>query len=355
MTTSAKTIVLAIFTLQGNGAERFALTLAKGLVNMGHHAHIVYFKQIIDLPVPEGIKLHFFDYQKYRILPKFMRATIVANAFDKFVLKNIGTPDLVLSNLFPVDFILHKSKLPNIHLVIHNTISEEYRTASAAQLSHLGQIYRAKPCIGVSQGVTDDFLALFGNDSRIQTIYNPIDADGIIADAKAYQPPHQGYIVHVGKFKQQKRHDILIRAYAKSQRLKPLVLVGTGPLLEQSKQLVHELGLDQQVIFAGFQKNPYPWILQADFMVLSSGFEGLGLVILESIALGTPVISTDCPSGPAEILPPQNLVPVQDIDTLAAKIDEACGNPKTYLSPLASTFQLDYAVNRYLQLIKLIK
>lgn len=346
-----KTVVLAIFTLQGNGAERFALTLAKGLVDAGHNAHIVYFKPIIDLPVPDGVQLHYFDYRRYRILPKFMRSSMACAAFDRFVMREIGSPDLVLSNLYSVDLILHKSKLPNVHLVIHNTMSEEYRTASAAQLSHLGQIYRAKPCIGVSQGVTDDFLALFGNDSRIQTIYNPIDADSIIADAKAYQPPQQGYIVHVGKFKQQKRHDILIRAYAKSQRLKPLVLVGTGPLLEQSKQLVHELGLEQQIIFAGFQKNPYPWIFQADFMVLSSDFEGLGLVILESIALGTPVISTDCPSGPAEILPPQNLVPVKDIDALAAKIDEACQAPAKFSSDLAKRFGLEFAVGAYLALI----
>lgn len=351
MNTSTKTIVLAIFTLQGNGAERFALTLAKGLVDMGHHAHIVYFKPIIDLPIPNGVQLHFFDYQKYRILPKFMRANIVANAFDKFVLKNIGTPDLVLSNLFPVDFILHKSKLPNIHLVIHNTMSKEYKPADSKQLNQLKQIYLSKPCIGVSQGVTDDFKKLFGHNSRIITIYNPINVEEIINTADEYTIAYQNYMVHVGKFKAQKRHDILIHAYAKSSQEKKLILVGTGDLQKQNQQLVKQLDIEDKVIFAGFQKNPYPWIKHADFMVLSSDFEGLGLVILESLALKTPVISTDCPSGPAEILPKNNLVPIQDIDALATKINEACQNPMRFQSNLKDQFTLDYATKAYLALI----
>src|SRR5690606_28733012 len=146
-----KKVVLAIFTLQGNGAERFALTLAKGLIDAGHEAHIVYFKDIIDLPIPEGVKTHFFDYQKFRAIPKFMRAGIAAKAFDKFVLKQIGTPDLVLSNLFPVDFILCRSQLSNVHMVIHNTTSQEYAgRLDNKTLTQLKNIYLSKPCVGVS-------------------------------------------------------------------------------------------------------------------------------------------------------------------------------------------------------------
>lgn len=121
-----KKVVLAIFTLQGNGAERFALTLAKGINDAGHEAHIVYFKDIIDLPIPDGVRTHFFNYQKFRAIPKIMRPGLAAKAFDRFVRKHIGEPDLVLSNLFPVDFILSRSTLSNVHMVIHNTTSQEY-------------------------------------------------------------------------------------------------------------------------------------------------------------------------------------------------------------------------------------
>jgi glycosyltransferase involved in cell wall biosynthesis len=347
-----KKIVIAIFTLQGNGAERFALTLAKGLVDAGHEAHIVYFKNIIDLPIPENIQLHFFDYQKYRAIPKFMRAKFAAKAFDKFVRKTVGEPDLVLSNLYPVDFILAHSQLPNVHMVIHNTTSQEYaeQLKNSAFLDTLKKTYLAKPCVGVSQGVTDDFKLLFGHDAPIITIYNPIDVDTIQKTADDFVPEYQDYIVHVGKFKPQKRHDILIKACAQAHVPQKLVLVGTGDLMDESKQLVKDLGVEDKVIFAGFQKNPYPFIKHARLMVVSSDFEGLGLVILEALALSTPVISTDCPSGPAEILAKENLVAVQDVEGLADKICQTLQNEADLTVSLHKQFYPQHAVQKYIQL-----
>lgn len=347
-----KKVVLAIFTLQGNGAERFALTLAKGLIDAGHEAHIVHFKNIIDLPIPEGVNLHFFDYQKYRLIPKSLRPKWAAKAFDRFVLKNIGTPDLVLSNLFPVDFILSKSRLPNIHLVIHNTTSLEYGERLKKLKNQLAQVYLSKPCVAVSQGVEKDFREVFGSESRITTIYNPIDIEQVVSTANEYLPDiDEPYIVNVGKFKQQKRHDILIKAYAQANIKEKLVLVGTGELLESSKQLVKDLKIEDKVIFTGFKKNPYPYIKYAKLMVLSSDFEGLGLVILESLALGTPVISTDCPSGPNEILPTYCLTMINDSQVLSDKINKALQDSKNYKTVLNNKFLPEYAVKKYLSLI----
>lgn len=348
-----KKVVLAIFTLQGNGAERFALTLAKGINNAGHEAHIVYFKDIIDLPIPEGVKIHFFNYQKFRAIPKFMRAKIAASSFDKFVLDQVGTPDLVLSNLFPVDFILSRSQLPNVHMVIHNTTSQEYAGCfNDKLLNQLKKIYLSKPCIGVSQGVTEDFKKLF-NSENIQTIYNPIDIDDIQSSANEFIPDIAGpYIVNVGKFKFQKRHDILIKAYAKANIPEKLVLVGTGELVDQAKTLVNELNIQHKVIFTGFKKNPYPYMKHASFMVLSSDFEGLGLVILESLALNVPVISTNCPSGPNEILDEEYLVDVQNIDQLAKLIQSASLKGLNPLK-LEKKFGQIFAVSSYLKLTEM--
>ncbi|RDC52883.1 glycosyltransferase [Acinetobacter sp. RIT592] len=347
-----KTIVLAIFTLQGNGAERFALTLAKGLIDAGHEAHIVYFKNIIDLPIPEGVKLHFFDYQKYRAIPKFMRASFAAKAFDRFVIKNIGIPDLVLSNLFPVDFILSKSQLPNVHLVIHNTTSLEYGERLEGMKKQLDKVYLAKPCVAVSKGVEKDFIKVFGSKSRITTIYNPIDVEQVVSTANEYIPDiEKPYIVNVGKFKQQKRHDILIKAYAKANVQEKLVLVGTGDLLEASKKLVKDLEIEDKVIFTGFKKNPYPYIKHAKLMVVSSDFEGFSIAILEALALGTPIISTDCPSGPSEVLEPQQLVPVRNIDEMAIKIKLATLDPSLFKVNLHQKFFIPQTVDNYLNLI----
>lgn len=347
-----KKVVLAIFTLQGNGAERFALTLAKGINDAGHEAHIVYFKNIIDLPIPDGVQTHFFNYQKFRAIPKFMRPGLAAKAFDRFVRKHIGEPDLVLSNLFPVDFILSRSSLPNVHMVIHNTTSQEYAgRLDAKMLEQLKKVYLAKPCVAVSQGVEQDFRQVFGEKSRITTIYNPIDIAAVQAAAAEFQPDLPArYLVNVGKFKQQKRHDILIRAYAKAQIDLPLLLVGTGELMAENEKLAQDLGVADQVHFLGFQKNPYPYIQAATAMVVSSDFEGFSIAILEALALGTPVISTDCPSGPREVLPENCLVPVQDVDALAAKLRAVAQGDVEVQSHLDALFLIETAVTHYLNL-----
>lgn len=346
-----KKVVLAIFTLQGNGAERFALTLAKGINDAGHEAHIVYFKNIIDLPIPEGVQTHYFDYQKYRAIPKFMRAGFAAKAFDRFVLKHIGLPDLVLSNLFPVDFVLAHSQLPNVHLVIHNTTSLEYGDQLAGLKDKLTKVYLSKPCIAVSQGVEQDFVEVFGSKSRIKTIYNPIDVHHVCSTAQEYQPKiEQPYLVNVGKFKHQKRHDILIQAYAQANVDDKLVLVGTGELLESSKSLVEQLGIKDKVIFTGFMKNPYPYVKHAKAMIVSSDFEGFSIAILEALALDTPIISTDCPSGPREVLAEHQLVSVQDINALAIKIRELVEHPNLFHRALDQKFLPQNTVQQYLDL-----
>ncbi|MDC0390531.1 glycosyltransferase [Candidatus Thioglobus sp.] len=156
--------------------------------------------------------------------------------------------------------------------------------------------------------------------------------------------------MHVGKFKDQKRHDILIKSYAKSNIKEKLVLVGQGPLEEKSRDLVKKLNIKDKVIFSGFQNNPYPYMKNAKFMVLSSEFEGLGMVILESLALNTPVISTDCNSGPREILPKKNLTPVNDVNALALRISDASNNTINYSCNIRKEFLLENVVKEYIKL-----
>lgn len=346
-------VVLAIFSLQGGGAEKFVLTLAEAINNAGHVAHVVCFKSIVEVPIPEGIQVHFFNYSKYRLIPRNLRAKWAARAFDKFVKTQIGNPQLVLSNLYPVDFILKESNLPNIHFVIHSTTSLEYGNKLTPKfLNQLKSTYTKRPCIAVSEGVKNDFIQLFGHQVNIQTIYNPINIEKIKQEAEKYTPDYQNYIVHVGKFKPAKRQDNLIRAYAAANIEEKLVLVGTGGmLLQQCKDLVKDLKIDHKVIFSGFQENPYPFIKNAKFMVMSSDYEGLGLVILEALALETPVISVDCPSGPNEILPPHHLVKKGDIDALSSLMQQISQNINDFHYDFKEHFTPEYAAQKYLNLV----
>jgi glycosyltransferase involved in cell wall biosynthesis len=345
-------IVFVIFTLQGNGAERVILTLTQKMRSMGHDAHIVVFKDHIDFEIDSDIPVHLFPYHKFRILPKSVRSYFAAKAFDKFVAEQIGKPDLVFSNLAPVDAILTKSNLKNIHFVIHNTMSREY-SGRPVELARFLNVYRKKSCVCVSKGVEEDLSLLLGKDVKSRTIYNPVDPNSIMSSANIDAPEIDNfgdYVINVGGFKKAKRHDILLEAFAKSGTNNKLLLLGKGGLFEETKNFALELGISDRVIFAGFRDNPFPFIKAAKALVVSSDFEGLGMTILEALCLNVPVISTDCPSGPSEILPMSNLVPVGDVNALADKINDVLENPSAFSVDLKDVFLSENSVREYLSL-----
>lgn len=347
---SAKKVVIAISCLRIGGAEQFVITLAKSLKYLGHDVHILILNDCIELPVPKDIPLHIFPYDKYRKIPRFMRKRIIAKAIDRFILKNIGKPDLVLSNLKSMDQFLAYSHLKDVYLVVHNTLSKLH-SLSPRSLKQLKETYLAKPCIGVSQGVTTDLPILLEHPMNITTIYDPVDIQKANDLACDFIPPYQDYLVNVSTFKMAKRHDILIQAYAKSTLSCPLVLVGDGAERETCENLARQLAVSDRVHFVGMTANPYPYIKHAAAMVISSDFEGLNIAMLEAIALHTPVISTACPSGPPEVLPAHHLVPVGDIDALAQKMQQVISSPDKFNIALAQEFYPEYAAHQYLALI----
>ncbi len=340
-----KNVAIVIPTLQGNGAERMVLTLAEGFIQQGYTVNIVLtLKRSIELKSSRQLKIHYFK-KYYRWIPKIIRGIFLAPILDKFIVNRCDNPNLVLSNLLPSDRMLCYSKL-NTYLIIHNTISKQNNN-----FAEMRSIYTKKPVICVSQGVKTDFDRFFNSRFPSYYIYNPIDVDFINQESVKFKPKYHDYLVHVGKFKKQKRHDILIKAYHQSGIENPLILLGKGHLKEKYKKLVNNLNLNEKVIFAGFQPNPYPFIKYARLMVLSSDFEGFGMVITEALALKTPVISTDCPSGPSEILPKNNLVPVNDIEKLAQLMQQANNNPLIFSHPLNEKFYLDFSTKKYIDII----
>jgi len=340
-------VVLAIPTLQGGGAERIVINLATGFVQKNCEVHIVLtLKNLIafELEPNKQFKIHFFK-KYYRWIPKAIRGFILSPILDKFIIEKCGNPDLVLSSLEPTDRMLCHSKL-NTYLIIQNTPSKE-----GGNNENMKNIYTKKPVVCCSKGVQKDFNQLFFSQFSSCYIYNPVDVNFIRKKSVEFKPEYYNYLVHVARFKEQKRHDILIKAYCKSGIKEILVLVGSGPTQEKCRRLVNDLGLNEKVIFVGFQSNHYPFIKNSRLMVLSSDFEGLPTVVTEALALNIPVISTDCPSGPSELLPNRNLCPVGNIERLAQLMRRASDNPIDFIHPLNKKFNLDFAVNKYIDLI----
>ena len=159
---------------------------------------------------------------------------------------------------------------------------------------------------------------------------NVIDVESLRQKARvAIERPAETFIVSVARLDEgQKDHKTLLRAFAqvRAQRLSSadLVLIGEGPDQAALEQLAVELGIRKSVHFLGFCSNPFPFIRQAEMLVLSSRYEGFGMVLGEAMALGTPVISTDCPTGPRDLLEGGKaglLVPIGDVDEMARAIE----------------------------------
>ena len=362
MTSNNQPIILLILkALEGRGAERMVTTLARAYIEMNYHVHVLCLEESHDMRLDPRIEYHVVPYNEPLFETERKQAAAykqVAERIDDYVFKKIGTPNLVLANIYKVNWIMAYSQLPNIVNVLHTALSRQFQeqlaTIPAQTIAHLRMVYGAHPCSCVSEGARQDLLALIGNLNRTTTIYNPCDVNEIKKAAdqslaiEQFSLIDKMYIIHVASFDTMKGHRELLQAYAKTQRKLPLVLVGKGRVENEMKNLAIELGIDDCVHFLGFQSNPYPLIAAAALLVMTSKFEGFGYVIVEAQALNVPVISTDCPFGPRELLPKKNLVPVGDIDALAVLMNKAIDNLIDYKSPLKQTLLPSHIAKQYL-------
>lgn len=352
-------VVLVINSLAGRGGERSVLTLAQGFVELGCDVHLMCFSKQLDYDVPSGVSYHLVEFGrwKYKFWPtREIRYRVFCRAVDSYVINNISSnPDLVLSNLIQQNRILSHSRIKNMFYVVRNTLSKEYGSAIKKNkkkfLDKFTRMYSKHPCVCVSRGVERDLVETLGKITKTITIYNPFDKPYMERMASAFIPEHKDYIVHLGAFTHAKAHDVLLKAYAKSDKRYALLLLGKGKLESEIKDLANRLQISDDIIFMGFHKNPYPFIKNARFLVLSSRFEGFVRVVMESIALGTPAISTNCPSGPSEMLPKHNLVDVDDVDALARKMNEAMHYPEDFIVPFDEKFLPKNIARQYLDLL----
>lgn len=223
---------------------------------------------------------------------------------------------------------------------------------------------RADARIFVSSGAADDLARLAGlSRDSFQIIHNPIPVAPPVAEIPIAVEQLWGdagdRIVSVGTLKEVKNFALLIDAFALVNRQRPnarLIIVGAGSLLEPLQQQVAALGLTGAVVFSGFTPDPTPFYASADLFALASNYEGFGNVLVEAMRQGTPVVSTDCESGPREILDRGRygtLVPCGDAKALAAAMVATldCPPDKTALRQRAEKLSGSDATERYLALL----
>jgi glycosyltransferase involved in cell wall biosynthesis len=218
--------------------------------------------------------------------------------------------------------------------------------------------------VAVSTGVASDLQARLGLPAcRITTIHNPIvspDLPRLAAQCPGHPWLAEGappVILGVGRLSRQKDFTTLIRAVAKVRARRPvrLIVLGDGEERPQLEALVHRRGLASDVALPGYAPNPFPFMRRAAVFVLSSRHEGLPGALIQAMACGTPVVSTDCPSGPAEILESGRwgrLVAVGNADAMAAAILATIDDPRPpEVTTRAAAFGIEPAVSAYLKVL----
>lgn len=215
--------------------------------------------------------------------------------------------------------------------------------------------------VAVSQGVADDLRGLIGAGPAVTVIPNPVVTDDLPALAAAdldhpwFAPGEPPVVLAAGRLTGQKDLPTLLRAFARlvPERDLRLVILGDGPDREALTRLSDGLDLGGRVALPGFAENPFAWMARARVFVLSSAWEGLPGVLIQALACGTPVVSTDCPSGPREVLADGRfgpLVPVGDDAALARAIAGVLDNPPAadFLKARADDYRLEPVTRRYL-------
>ena len=197
----------------------------------------------------------------------------------------------------------------------------------------------ADKVVGVSRGVAEDIrLVARLPERKVTWIYNPAATPESLARAEAalddpwFDSAKRPIIANVGRLEPQKDQDSLLRAFARLPEAQrgSLLILGEGSLRGELERLSRALGIERQVRFAGYVDNPLPYLRRADLYVLSSLYEGFPTALVEALLCGLPVVSTDCPSGPDEILGANEygtLVPLRDPEALAGAILSSLASP----------------------------
>ncbi len=309
-----KRLAFFVDSLDGGGAERVMLNLANEYVKHGYKVDLVLARKQGDYlrDVDSGIRI--IDLEATRFWTYFL-PLIKYFRSEK--------PDVMLSATTILNLLAIMTKglsRAKTHLVVSEHIDIlSFANTGALQRSSvvkrfIGFLYpKADQIVAVSNGAAQSLSEFSGVPiTKIKAIYNGvIDQHKIdLAKEKNDHPwfgPSQAdepVIVAVGRLQAQKDYPMLLKSFALvcEQRKAKLIILGEGELREELQNLAHELNISEHLSLHGFESNPFKFFANADVFALSSQYEGLPTVLIEALACGCPVVSTNCPSGPEEIL-----------------------------------------------------
>ncbi|MDF1526207.1 MAG: glycosyltransferase [bacterium] len=350
------------------GIGTYTLNMYKGLSKKGYRVHLVCLErdlQYLENRLPESDIL-------ITSSPDYRKGVSCMGRYLEAAQPKV----LITPQLRPTIIALRARAAFNpgtrIYPVIHSTYSEEFRHLPVSKrfFRLLRLRYHYKKCdgiIAVSAGAAGDFTRMTGiSESAVSVVYNPVNTSEILS--RAAQPLHHPWfnngqppvVLGIGRLVWEKNFQMLIEAFeiVRSRIASRLMILGDGPHRQKLERRIQASPFSGDISMPGRVPNPYQFIRRSALLTLSSNYEGLPTVLIEALASGTPVVSTDCPNGPREILKDGKygqIVSVNKPEKLADAMIQTLGSPLSskVLKKRALNFDIDSSVANYLRLFGL--
>ncbi len=347
-----KKFMFIVKDLYGGGAEKVLINTADLLQKKGQDVRVYTLRDRIEHELPSGVHprniacVNKFTQAISNVFVEKAQAKIIESEICRFA------PDVIIS--CACDKITrHLPSSLNIYYWIHGGPLSFTKDAGKS-CRKFKRFYENKNIICVSHGMADDVMKTETSLKSCQVIYNPFDIKCIQErSTEQVNLPFSEYFLHVGSFEKRKRHDRLLDAYKLSGIETPLVLMGKGGLENEIREKIATLDLGHRVMVMEFQKNPFPYIKNAKALILTSDAEGLPTVLIEALVCHTPIISTNCPSGPSEILVDElinYLVDCDDIPDLARAIRDVDQRPPEIAPSYYENFSSENTISKFMEL-----
>ena len=354
-------------SLSGTGGVRVTIDLCNALIESGHKVSLIV-NDVYKIPfsLPDNLNIYKIStnsiepvvinnqediYQNTsssvksakKLLPEWFINLVVTAKYHVFRLKLRTNTQYLIDNLNKMNFdrivstnIYNKLEYTELFaricptlIHVHNDLLDVCSRSNFNYVGNVSNFYSKFRLIFISKDQRQRAISKFSIGSESVVVYNPVDFERIVNNSLvSVNNVATNYLICVGSLTDRKRINLVIEALAKSNTMYNLVVLGEGPNSNSLKELVIHLGLNDRVKFLGFVKNPYPYILNSQGLVLASTYEGLPTVLIESLVLKTPIIAVDCPTGPKEILATfnpnyliKNGTESQIVDDLASKFE----------------------------------
>lgn len=344
-------IAIFIYSLSNGGAERVVSYLLPYLQKQGHEVHLVLMNRKISYPLPDDIPIHYLEDSKPNEngFLKFIKLPILGYKYGKLLKKLKTTHSFSLLsrpnyvNLMSAMFTGHRAK---VIISERNFPSLQYGYGDLQSKINNFLVRRLYPkadyVIGNSEANVKDLIQNYGVQKDLShVIQNPIDIDFIDRI-----PPKNGFfatdsfnLITVGRLEPQKNYHLLLDTIAQVPDVR-LFILGQGILANELQAKVKALSLDDRITFLGYDSNPYKYLKKADLFIFGSNHEGFPNVLLEAMCCGLPILTTNCKSGPDEIMeleeavtdaimmtPYGILTPVNDVDLMVKGLNYFIQNP----------------------------